>query len=128
VIQGGALVSAGFPANLTSAGVDPYHCPTFGDGRAPRERAHAKIKRLLARLELVLTQITELERERDAVVETEASDKASNNKMIQQLTGLRGIGVGACVLPVGLPSEPCRGEAGRADSTSASPSLSWRRS
>ncbi len=34
---------------------------------------------------------TELERERDAVVETEASDKAS--KMIQQLTGLRGIGV-----------------------------------
>jgi transposase len=53
--------------------------------------AHAKIKRLLARLELVLTQIAELERERDAVVETEASDKAS--KMIQQLTGLRGIGV-----------------------------------
>jgi hypothetical protein len=41
-------------------------------------------KRLLARLELVLTQITELERERDAVVETEASDEAS--KMIQQLT------------------------------------------
>ena len=122
MIQGGALVSAGFPP----AGVDPYHCPTFGDGRAPRERAHAKIKRLLARLELVLTQITELERERDAVVETEASDKAS--KMIQQLTGLRGIGVGACVLPVGLPSEPCRGEAGRADSTSASPSLSWRTS
>jgi transposase len=53
--------------------------------------AHAKIKRLLARLELVLTQIAELERERDAVVETEASDKAS--KMIQQLTGFRGIGV-----------------------------------
>src|SRR3984893_10704255 len=60
--------------------------------------AHAKIKRLLARLELVLTQIAELERERDAVVETEASDKAS--KMIQQLTGLRGISVGACVLPI----------------------------
>jgi hypothetical protein len=40
-------------------------------------------------VELVLTQIAELER--DAVVETEASDKAS--KMIQQLTGLRGIGV-----------------------------------
>jgi transposase len=35
--------------------------------------AHAKLKRLLARLELVLTQIAELERERDAVVETEAS-------------------------------------------------------
>jgi transposase len=53
--------------------------------------AHAKLKRLLARLELVLTQIAELERERDAVVETEASDRAS--QMIQQLTALRGIGV-----------------------------------
>jgi transposase len=42
---------------------------------------------LLARLELVLAQIAELERERDAVVEAEASDKAS--KMIQQLTNLR---------------------------------------
>jgi hypothetical protein len=48
--------------------------------------AHAKIKRLLARLELVLTQIAELERG-DAVVQTEASDRAS--KMIQQLTALR---------------------------------------
>jgi transposase len=53
--------------------------------------AHAKIVRLLARLELVLAQIAELERERDAVMETEAPDKAS--KMIQQLTKLRGIGV-----------------------------------
>ena len=44
-------------------------------GEALPANAHAKIKRLLARLELVLTQITELERERDAVVETEASDK-----------------------------------------------------
>jgi transposase len=42
-------------------------------------------------LELVLTQIAELERERDAVMETEASDRAS--RMIQQLTALRGIGV-----------------------------------
>jgi transposase len=40
---------------------------------------------------LVLMQIAELERERDAVVETEACDKAS--RMIQQLTALRGIGV-----------------------------------
>ena len=47
--------------------------------------------RLLARLELVLAQIAELERERDAVVEAEASDKAG--EMIQQLTNLRGIGV-----------------------------------
>ena len=62
-----------------------------GLGEPLPANAHAKIKRLLTRLELVLTQIAELERERDAVVETEASDKAS--KMIQQLTGLRGIGV-----------------------------------
>ena len=62
-----------------------------GLGEPLPANAHAKIKRLLARLELVLTQIAELERERDAVVETEAPDKAS--KMIQQLTGLRGIGV-----------------------------------
>ena len=40
---------------------------------------------------MAITQIAELERERDAVVETEASDGAS--KMIQQLTALRGIGV-----------------------------------
>src|SRR6516162_9720364 len=53
--------------------------------------AHAKIARLLARLELVLAQIAELERERDAVVETETPDHAS--KMIQQLISLRGIGV-----------------------------------
>ena len=62
-----------------------------GLGEPLPANAHAKIKRLLARLELVLTQIAELERERDAVVETDAPDKAS--KMIQQLTGLRGIGV-----------------------------------
>jgi transposase len=53
--------------------------------------AHAKIVRLLARLELVLAQVATLEHERDAVVETEASDQAS--KMIQQLASLRGIGV-----------------------------------
>ena len=48
--------------------------------------ARAKIERLLARLELVLTQIAKLERERDAVVESDASDTAS--KMIQQLARL----------------------------------------
>src|SRR5262245_66065115 len=53
--------------------------------------AHAKIARLLARLELVVAQIAELERERDGVVETETPDHAS--KMIQQLISLRGIGV-----------------------------------
>jgi len=62
-----------------------------GLGEPLPRNAQAKIERLLARLELVLAQIAELERERDAVVEAEASDKAS--KMIQQLTNLRGIGV-----------------------------------
>ena len=62
-----------------------------GLGEPLPPNAHAKILRLLDRLELVLAQIAELERERDAVMETEAPDKAS--KMIQQLTKLRGIGV-----------------------------------
>ena len=62
-----------------------------GLGEPLPPNAHAKIARLLARLELVLAQITELERERDAVVETETPDHAS--KMIQQLISLRGIGV-----------------------------------
>jgi len=53
--------------------------------------ALAKIERLLDRLELVLAQIAELERERDAVAETSSPDEAG--KMIQQLCGLRGIGV-----------------------------------
>ena len=54
-------------------------------------RAHARITRMLDRLELVCMQIAELERERDAVLEEEAPDKAQ--EMIQQLAGLRGIGV-----------------------------------
>ena len=62
-----------------------------GLGEPLPPNAHAKIARLLARLELVLAQIAELERERDAVVETETPDRAS--KMIQQLISLRGIGV-----------------------------------
>jgi transposase len=53
--------------------------------------ARAKIERLLARLELVLEQIAELEHERDAVVESAGNDQAA--RMIRQLTGLRGIGV-----------------------------------
>ena len=59
-----------------------------GLGEPLPPNAHAKIARLLARLELVLAQIAELERERDAVVETETA-----SKMIQQLISLRGIGV-----------------------------------
>ena len=61
----------------------------LGDPIPPN--ALAKIERLLTRLELVLAQITELELDRDAVVETDAPDQAG--KMIQQLTRLRGIGV-----------------------------------
>ena len=53
--------------------------------------AHAKIARMLDRLELLLIQITELEQSRDAVLEDESPDRASS--MIQQLAKLRGIGV-----------------------------------
>jgi len=53
--------------------------------------ALAKIQRLLARLELVLTQIAELEHERDTILQDAAPDQAG--RMIQQLAGLRGIGV-----------------------------------
>ena len=53
--------------------------------------AHAKISRMLDRLDLVRKQIAELEQDRDAVLEEEVPDKAG--EMIQQLTKLRGIGV-----------------------------------
>jgi transposase len=53
--------------------------------------AHAKINRMLDRLDLVRTQIAELEQDRDAVLQEEVPDKAG--EMIQQLTKLRGIGV-----------------------------------
>ena len=62
-----------------------------GLGEPIPPNALAKIERLLARLELVLAQIAELERERDEVAAAEAPDRAG--KMIQQLTSLRGIGV-----------------------------------
>src|ERR1700692_2399793 len=61
----------------------------LGDPLPPHARA--RILRMLDRLELVCAQIAELERERDAVLEAEAPDKAE--EMIQQLAGLRGIGV-----------------------------------
>jgi transposase len=54
-------------------------------------QARARILRMLDRLELVCAQIAELERERDAVLEEEAPDKAE--EMIQQLATRRGIGV-----------------------------------
>ena len=53
--------------------------------------AHAKISRLLDRLDLVRTQIIALEQERDAVLEKEAPDKA--DVMIQELCGKLGDGV-----------------------------------
>src|SRR4029077_4604069 len=62
-----------------------------GLGEPLPPNARAKIERLLARLELVLTQIAELERERDAVVKGDVPDHAA--LMIQQLICLRGIGV-----------------------------------
>ena len=46
---------------------------------------------MLDRLELVCAQIAELEQKRDAVIEQKAPRRAE--KMIQQLAGLRGIGV-----------------------------------
>jgi transposase len=53
--------------------------------------ARAKVIRMIDRLELVLEQISELDRARDAVLEEEAPDKAG--RMIQELVKLRGIGV-----------------------------------
>ena len=53
--------------------------------------AHAKIVRMLDRLELLLEQIAELNRLRDAVLNDDVPDKAG--EMIQQLAALRGIGV-----------------------------------
>ena len=46
---------------------------------------------MLDRLELLLQQLAELDRQRDAVLEDDAPDKAG--EMIQQLATLRGIGV-----------------------------------
>jgi len=60
--------------------------------------ARAKIGRMLDRLDLVCAQITALERERDAILEQEAPDRAG--AMIQQLSALRGIGVQSATLLV----------------------------
>lgn len=62
-----------------------------GLGTAVPQNARAKIIRMIDRLELVLEQISELDRERDAVLATKAPDKAE--LMIQELVKLRGIGV-----------------------------------
>lgn len=62
-----------------------------GLGEPIPPNALAKIERLLTRLELVIAQMAELERDRDAVAEAVAPD--AGGKMIQQLCSLRGIGV-----------------------------------
>jgi transposase len=61
----------------------------LGDPLPPQARA--RIERMLDRLELVLTQIAALERQRDAVLDEAAPGEAE--RMIQQLVRLRGIGV-----------------------------------
>lgn len=60
--------------------------------------AHAKISRLLSRLELVLTQIAEIDQQHEAVLEDASPDTAG--QMIQQLTALRGIGVQSATILV----------------------------
>jgi transposase len=60
--------------------------------------ARAKIIRLLTRLELVLAQIAEIDQLRDAVLEDPSPDPAG--QMIQQLTGLRGVGVQSATILV----------------------------
>jgi transposase len=53
---------------------------------------------MLDRLELVLAQLVELERQRDAVIEDEAPGRAE--RMIQHLARLRGIGMQSATLLV----------------------------
>jgi transposase len=60
--------------------------------------ARAKITRLLARLELVLAQIAEIDQQRDAVLADAAPDAAG--QMIQHLTRLRGVGVQSATILV----------------------------
>lgn len=70
---------------------------TASDQALPKH-ARAKIIRLLTRLELVLAQIAELNELRDAVLEDRATDAAG--QMIQQLAGLRGVGVQSATILV----------------------------
>ena len=64
-------------------------CTPLGTPLPPGARA--QIERILDRLELVLAQIAELERQRDAVLEVEAPGNAE--RTIQDLVRLFGIGV-----------------------------------
>lgn len=60
--------------------------------------ARAKLERLIARYELVLQQIEQLEAERDQVLEQEPADEAA--LMIQRLCTLKGIGAQAATVLV----------------------------
>jgi transposase len=94
-----------WPIVLATLGVRDYN-PLRRDRRVRLEalrtalgaplppRAHARITRMLDRLELVCMQIAELERERDAVLEEEAPDKAE--EMIRNSPGSGGL---ACKAP-----------------------------
>jgi transposase len=96
-------------AVLATLGIDDYNpllqnrrrrlaALRTGLGESIPPNALAKIERLLSRLELVLSQIAELERQRDAIVESTCPDAAG--KMIQQLCTLRGIGVQSATILV----------------------------
>ena len=80
-------LSNGIDAVLATLGIRGYD-PRRRDRRVRLEQlhtalggpipphAHAKIVRMLDRLELVLAQLVELERQRDAVIEDEAPGRA----------------------------------------------------
>jgi transposase len=76
--------------------------------------ARTKIVRMLDRLELLLIQIREFEKSRDAVLDEENAGKAAS--MIQQLTKLRGVGMQSATVLVreGLVREVANGKALRA--------------
>jgi transposase len=68
----------------------------LGDPLPPHARG--RIERVLDRLELVLSQLAELERRRDMVLDGPARDEAE--RMIQRLARLRGIGAQSATLLV----------------------------
>lgn len=94
--------SNGIDAVLATLGIDGYNpllqsrCRRLTDlrtglGEPIPPHALAKIERLLSRNERVLARIADLERDRDAVAESNVPSEAG--KMIQQLCSLRGIGM-----------------------------------
>src|SRR3712207_3945415 len=97
---------ASIPATLGARGYDPLRRDrrqrledvrtALGDPLPPQARA--RIERMLDRLELVLTQIAALERQRDAVLDEAPPGEAE--RMIRQLVRLRGVGVQSATLLV----------------------------